>query len=63
MNHMRLKLFTADAEHNSDEYLISPSVGESLEVFWPIDNQFYSGVVQSVEDNMYVIAHDDCDKE
>ena len=52
-----------DAEHTSDDPHTSPAVGDRPEVFWRIDNQFYPGVVQSVEHNKHVISYDDGDKE
>lgn len=40
---------------------VSPVVGEHFEVFWPLFNQFYLGIVQFMDDKKHCIAYDDSD--
>lgn len=43
---------------------VLPSVGDFVEVLWPLDNQFYSGHVSRIYDyNEYTIRYDDGDAE
>lgn len=34
-------------------------IGENLEIYWPLDLQYYPGTVHSVEDGKYKISYDD----
>ncbi len=53
-----------DDEFSSDDQTFVPAVGSNISVFWPLDKQFYSGVVASEEDDGKLNIHyDDGDKE
>lgn len=39
---------------------IFPAVGDSIKVFWPLDNQYYNGTVANISDNnVFTISYDD----
>ena len=50
-----------DAEFNGDVDLIQPEVGDQIEVFWPLDAQYYPGTVCEIDDGRHTISYDDGD--
>lgn len=40
-----------------------PSVGEPVEIYWPLDRKYYPGKVHEVTDGMYNIKYDDGETE
>lgn len=52
-----------DDEHAADDRFVLPSVGNRLEVFWPIDQSFYPGTVSAVDADGHHISYDDGDEE
>lgn len=46
----------------SDDNVV-PQVGDSISVFWPMDDQFYPGTVHDVENDQHTIHYDDGDVE
>lgn len=47
----------------SDDTVV-PALGDSIDVYWPLDNQFYPGTVSNIHpDNSYTISYDDGESE
>lgn len=42
---------------------VVPKVGDRIEIFWPIDNAFYPGQIQSLQNGQHCIHYDDGDTE
>jgi len=55
---------THDLSDDDNGQLMSiPSIGEKIEVYWPLEAQFYPGTVNSIEDDKVVVHYDDGDTE
>lgn len=54
----------SDGFDQNDEPILAPSVGDRIEVFWPIDDQLYPCTVGSItDDRLHVINYDYGDNE
>lgn len=54
----------APSNFGENDNAVLPDVGDSIEVFWPIDNQYYIGTVAEISDeNVYTVHYDDSDIE
>lgn len=42
---------------NNDE--ITPIVGENIEVYWPLDDQYYPGTIGNIDEGKYTVNYDD----
>lgn len=51
-----------DADYSGNVRVVSPAVGDCLEIFWPLDNQFYPATVPPVNDNYHCIDYENGDK-
>lgn len=55
-----MKSFIIHLNFAESDSLIFPAVGDSIEVFWPLDNQYYNGTVENISDNnVFTINYDD----
>lgn len=53
-----------DSDFTATEPNTSPEVGDRIDVFWPLDNQYYSGIVSSYDDDgKATINYDDSEIE
>ena len=53
-----------DADFSSDTAQIEPCVGDKISVFWPLDQEYYPGIVESEEnDGRINVKYDDGDTE
>lgn len=52
-----------DAEYSDESNPAVPRSGDRIEVYWPTDNQFYPGTVNSASDGKHTVNYDDCDIE
>ena len=50
-------------DDTADNTPVSPSIGDRIDVFWPLDNAFYPGVVTDIDNGHHQIQYDDGDKE
>lgn len=47
-----------------NDQTVNPNLGDHIEVCWPLDNQYYPGVVKNVDENgQNVISYADGDEE
>lgn len=54
----------ANTNHADTDYSPQPNTGDSIEVYWPEDEQYYRGTVHEITpDNEHVIHYDDGDIE
>lgn len=49
-NEYRQDLLEDEIDLTIRDEITEPFVGESIEVFWPMDNAFYPGIISSIED-------------
>lgn len=50
-------------DHLIGDKFVSPSVGDRLEEFWPLDNPFYPSVIHPVNGEHHTILYNDEEKE
>ena len=51
-----------DTDHDPDPF--QPQVGDTIEVFWPLDMNYYQGTVTDISDSGYhTVSYDDGDTE
>ena len=53
-----------DNDDKVNDEILKPSVGDRIQVYWPMDVKYYTGEVKEVlQDGRHVIEYDDSDKE
>jgi len=59
-----LEIDTQNCSDDDAEQMVDlPSLGDTIEVYWPLESRFYPGVVSDIEDGKYNIQYDDGDVE